>query len=936
MPELTIQDHEGLEEAPTSEESQDVLVEQDTNTNTSIATDCSFVVDNKAFAYLNGNRRPYMQLFSRYNSLLRHFDERRDNYRYYYNTHESLRNEIDGIAASFDDESNQFLPEVLKFLSKNSCGPIYYSGPLTNFTYAHHGSLQSTYSSHLMEISSSRNLDHSVYSSPDYSFTEDERFVLIDLNTKINEKKTYYVSEYNTYTIDGEKVYSKIPLEIINHMGKIFDFTSLTSAPNCSEFTRTFARKQSASSRSDKFPQWRGRSYSVGEMSDVVFAGPETIIPGTSITYESVLSSNTSMMNIKNFSSVYRGSGEVRTDTRSRKTSALFSSPCFFLFKINYNILNQKTGEIEKATFINSIVTLPTEKILKYKRAINFIPSFLNKVFAEKGIGIIDPEAHRKMIAEKFANNLVYWDKLSEIFRDRLENPDFAMSNEDFKSNKQTINDNDIDHLSKYAIALKDPNIAEYDRAKEAYKNVKESVRKAKNDISSSTSTLDHTKTRIEKYKELIEELAKDQIHLEGKITQASTTVEGYMPAIEELSSKIKTLESAKEASFKRVMESDNSETGSFIKNMAESGIIITKIDYCIPAIHEISTRWGLETQLSAAFANVNKSNPENPWIFSIKEYPEIALYAKMKKEFLVAKEIILALRDEDTEGSEIIQDISSELWEKLLLGFVPKIESITFHTKKPVIIKVDYALKGEDCTKRVAGPYEVKVHYAPDRIDRYENCWRNSSQTVNIRLCSTDAVFGHDPNNRQIWTHPHTSSRSYSDVSWNNFKSTLSLWTSGCLGDISPTINSAYQDGDVKVAIFAAMTWVTSANSVDTWGRNHTKFPLLSEVTLEKVTEISEEEKINEHLLSTEEGMEDSILDLMDTLDLQLSTVNVEIPEQPITEELTQATPTAVISEPQILPNIRRIERQRLSRNPGYVSYAQLTTRTIEENNEA
>ena len=138
------------------------------------------------------------------------------------------------------------------------------------------------------------------------------------------------------------------------------------------------------------------------------------------------------------------------------------------------------------------------------------------------------------------------------------------------------------------------------------------------------------------------------------------------------------------------------------------------------------------------------------------------------------------------------------------------KLNKIIFRTTKPVIIRVDYGRKGDDCKKVVGGPYICTI----------------TESSIYLKLATSQACFGYNDGNG--WIHPHTGYFNLNTNSpWAEFTSTLvNQRQSGCLGEASPLLYKAFQANDIKMAIFSAMTWISNANSTDTWGRNYRHFP--------------------------------------------------------------------------------------------------------------
>jgi hypothetical protein len=91
-----------------------------------------------------------------------------------------------------------------------------------------------------------------------------------------------------------------------------------------------------------------------------------------------------------------------------------------------------------------------------------------------------------------------------------------------------------------------------------------------------------------------------------------------------------------------------------------------------------------------------------------------------------------------------------------------------------------------------------------------------------------------------------------------------MNINTRGCLGEASSAIYNAFQNQDPRQAIFAAMTWLTSANSTDAWGKYWKNFPKITEINSLQ-NEISQED-FNKQLFNT--SIHDSELILQNFFD--------------------------------------------------------------------
>lgn len=141
------------------------------------------------------------------------------------------------------------------------------------------------------------------------------------------------------------------------------------------------------------------------------------------------------------------------------------------------------------------------------------------------------------------------------------------------------------------------------------------------------------------------------------------------------------------------------------------------------------------------------------------------------------------------------------------------ELHMIKFKLIKPVIVKVDPVEKGEDCPKIAVGPLIVKI----------------TNNSITLSPLSSNCILGKEGNS--VWLHPHTSSFNSPSTYENFITSIMNHQAVGCLGEATQAFYSAFQAQDPRQAIMAAMTWITSANSSDAWGRNWKYFPKISEI---------------------------------------------------------------------------------------------------------
>ena len=144
------------------------------------------------------------------------------------------------------------------------------------------------------------------------------------------------------------------------------------------------------------------------------------------------------------------------------------------------------------------------------------------------------------------------------------------------------------------------------------------------------------------------------------------------------------------------------------------------------------------------------------------------------------------------------------------------------------MIVRVDPIEKGENCPKIAVGPLKV-------------SCTGNS---INLSPLTTNCIFGTDGNGT-FWLHPHTSSFSLDTSDPEVFmRRFMNKVQNGCLGEASSAFYNAAKEKDPRQLIIAAMTWLTSANSSDVWGRNYKHFEPLSSLKLETQVDVIEKHK--------------------------------------------------------------------------------------------
>tara|TARA_B100000131_G_scaffold299046_1_gene319055 strand:+ start:2030 stop:4759 length:2730 start_codon:yes stop_codon:yes gene_type:complete len=693
-----------------------------------------------------------------------------------------------------------------------------------------------------------------------------------------------YVSEMNKYTEeDGTVYYSKLPKNIIDHFGSCVDLTSLTLQPTIGSVGNQIRKRQSTYARTDKFAMWKGNSYNADVIGDISFADGNDIAQND-LTWKTLLSETPGSVSAIELTSLYRGGGgKVKYDKKQSRISHLYNKKNIFLYAAHYTILNQENLTWEKAKIINMMVTVPIEQVFKYKRARDFFPQLFKNMFDRGGLMFTNPEQYYKMVREKFGRNMTYWDGLKEVFTD-IESVD--MEYQSFTSDENTVEDNHLKHLQYYTEISNNSNVAEYNQALENKKSIEKTISQSRGTVANNTNMIESNESRIKQYEEYIVNFKEEIAKLTAEKEKAQKKVEGVEPALVELDKVIEELEKQNDKTIESLLDDSTAlEIPNFIENLAKSGIIIDDVTYVIPAmahlIHDdFNKRTSEENFWNTGDGKTREDAFQEDAIISIKDDPRIALMARLKRSIY---------KEEDSEKIKFIESKAYDSgYTAVKDDFIPKLYEVSFHTTKPVIIRVDYGQKGEDCKKVVGGPYRVKIAFGtPTRSSYHDNGWRVLSPAMYIALASTDACFGLDKNGSRYWVHPHANYSTYYTSNWEDFSKLYDYYGSACLGEASPTLYKAYEESDLKTAIFGAMGWVTSANSSDQWGRNYNKFPKLSQVNLDgELEEVDPEETT----LTTEEGMENIAEDLANMIEenetLNLETTFISIPEPEIIEE--------------------------------------------------
>ena len=205
------------------------------------------------------------------------------------------------------------------------------------------------------------------------------------------------------------------------------------------------------------------------------------------------------------------------------------------------------------------------------------------------------------------------------------------------------------------------------------------------------------------------------------------------------------------------------------------------------------------------------------------------------------------------------------------------KLLSITFSTTKPVKIYVDGKVSPK--AVKIGGPYIVKL----------------TRSSLEVGLAQPKSFFGTKVNSgmTRIWIHPHCNT-----MNLDTYLRPQQYFQSACLGEATSLIYNAFDQNSIKLALLGAMTWLTSANSADVWGKNYDTFPEYSDFSFEDVVD----DEISSSEVSDFLNQESQSIDLENLSSSQLP--SLEEPQELVLEInepiLPIPLPTEVIEEQQ------------------------------------
>ena len=586
------------------------------------------------------------------------------------------------------------------------------------------------------------------------------------------------------------------------------------------------AQRESPYSRVRRFDGWKNTEFSMDAVGSFSALGKSEELK------EAVLAMGNDKRSVIQINALFRGgNGQASYEHSENRMQKILKGFSLFSFKARFMILNQETYEWVPVSMICIGMFEAMAKLLKYKRSRAYIPELAQSMHTGGGERFLDPEGYARKILERFGEHVTYWDGIKDIWGEDLPANAIVIDKKEEVTGR-IILPKDLTALRRSESISTAPEYMEYTKISKAKADLTQKITTSNERISTLQRSLDAEKRYLVEYEETIKRCKEKIQSYTEEAAKKHKEVVGFVPAREALTKAHEEVKAKWDTYLSELDDEDaNPADDTFLSNLENSGIIIEDIFY---------------------------NNPETGSPISLKEKPGLAWQAKMN-----------LLEDQNFKKR------TNNAW----------LHSIVFRTTKPVIINVDAGKNGfENCKKIVGGPYRVTV---------------NKSPSISIKLLSTNSCFGMNEDKSAFWIHPHTPQQSLyayrranrrveDKKRWKYFTDCL-LNASGnaCLGEASPPLFAAFTQQNPKRVLFAAMTWISNANSTDAWGKNYKFFPKISDVRIEGTPLEEKTEETVEDLITTEEGME--------TLAEQMLQ-NIE--EEPATPQETPLVSETVLAE--------------------------------------
>ena len=647
----------------------------------------------------------------------------------------------------------------------------------------------------------------------------------------------YPAASFNNYTVDGLEVFSKIPESIAldfsyklqvqqTHLYSEYEF--VLPHPVC--------------------------KLSAGNLGDIVFE---------EFAKEDYLTAMDSSDKIQAVcvKSPYKGSASFRKVLVRKKT---LKKNCSIIPVISDCIaLNPATLETYKIKLLRIRINAPHAKFLKYNKSKNFLSSLPAKFFSLEGLAWINPAAYVVKMKELFGNFSKHDPNFANLFlSSNIDVSTIRVNSNSLASTK--ISNSDFRYHEASSAITANSKLQDIQRVESSLKQLAKTntewaakLNSHEQNVRRNESLINGFDERLEYFKRQIQdtqESKKTQTEENNKRVVEIAVLKTNMSAIKDtLADLQKQAASFQEVKHATVMEGADTLEVDWLKNIKSSNIDFHSCFYTLPALYANSSlvkKLILPTETPSLDSEVEQLSDEPSIHINIKDCPQLAYYAQEKMP--IDPELIFG------EDYQTILDSNHIPSEQL----IPSLTYIYFSTIKPSIIKVD----GSNTNQIVGGPYHVEVK-AGFYFYNGPNQSASLSPTLTMKLKDESSVFGYlSKNNKSIhlWVHPHT--RYFETTIDSHFYNSIMCYkTRGCLGEAQAPIYKAFQNSNVRSAVFAAKTWIESANSTDTWGRNYKKFPKVSDLNLDNSNTLETDSLQTESQEISDVEVSEMLQDLMD-----------------------------------------------------------------------
>lgn len=513
---------------------------------------------------------------------------------------------------------------------------------------------------------------------------------------------------------------------------------------------------------------------------------------------------------------LYRGNnGNTTTEPTTATPKEIVKGSYVFPFIISLTILDQIAQQWKAVPFFCLGIFDSLDKTIRYVRSRSYLPKLAADLKGEDCTKVLDPEAYQRYLEETWGKHTKFWDGpqkvMSSVPKEQIKS---IFKNTVYtKAETKKVTGKELAPLEKSANPKLLKKTKELEKVEKKYTKLKNELVTAEGVLAETKYIVEDNARLIENYKEAMNQIRTRIKEQEKSAVKAEKDVAGIQPSVLDLEKAVedtrKTLQDILTPLTKEGETSkDVEKSNEFISNLAETGVVISDIVY-------------------ADHKNDNK-------FVSINKKPEVAFLAKNNLEKFNGK----------------------NRW---------SLSKVCFYTTKPIIIYLDRAkYKSLDkCPKVIGGPYYVEATQGN----------RTNEANIYVSLTSSQACFGWkdiDQTYGTAWIHPHTQSYEVVKNDWGSFKQFLERTAHGCLGEAAPTLYHALQGNDPKLTVFAALTWLSNANTTDTWGKWANTFPKPADVHIEdrtsKKVQKAKKKSIKaktkkptiEDLVKTDEGMEE------------------------------------------------------------------------------